>query len=104
MRFYMLISILNLVLSPFCLLFFVFYASNKEQKYFVPDGTNVNKLKVLPYLIYGVVYVTVILFFTYLYTLFTNLGISVWEVYEPQYYWVSMITWGVTVLTLVTFF
>lgn len=100
----MLISIINLIFSPFCLLFFILFAANKGETYFIPTNTNVNKLKPLPYIIFCAIYVTVILTGMYLLSLYSSETFNVWEVFVPKFYWVSVPIWIITGLTLFTYF
>ncbi len=41
----MLLSFINLVLNPFCLVFFFFFATSNQSLYFESKGTNTQKLK-----------------------------------------------------------
>ncbi len=96
----MLVTLINLVLSPFCLLFFVFYASSNSSRYFTPSGTNVYKLKPIPYLIYTAIYLVVILGLSYLWTILSDSNESMWEIFTPRYYWVSIPVWVITGFTI----
>jgi len=83
----MFISIINLVFSPLCLLIFFFYGLNKESSYFVPtDKTNVTRLKPLPYIIYIVIYITIVFSATYIWSLYSYEVIDIWEEFIPKYY------------------
>ncbi len=99
----MLITLINLALSPFCLLFFVFAASGNSNRYFTPSGTNISKLKPIPYFIYLIIYLSIVLGLAHLWNLYSNNGISIWEMFIPKYYWVSISAWVVTGYTLFTY-
>jgi len=101
----MLISIINLVFNPFCLLLFFFYGLNKESTYFVlTDKTNVTRLKPLPYIIHTVIYVTIICSATYIWSLYSYEVIDIWEVFVPKNYRVSIPIWIIIAYTIYTCF
>ena len=100
----MLITIINLLLSPFCIMLFIVFLFGKESRFLVPAGTNVYRLKPVPYIIFSVVYTIVILGITQLLISYFNPDINLWEVFVPKYYWVSILTWGVSIVTISTYF
>ena len=100
----MLLSFINLVLNPFCLVFFFFFATSKQSLYFENKGTNTQKLKVVPYLVYCLVFALAVLLITYLVGLLLPEGLNIWEIYQPKYYWLSIPGWLVTSLTLSAYF
>lgn len=100
----MLISIINLLLSPFCLLIFLFSADNNTSLYFKKTGeTNVSKLKPIPYLVYSALFAGIILSIVYLWCYFSHTTLTVWEVFVPKNYWVTSVAWGITLITLYTY-
>lgn len=102
----MLLSVINIVLSPVNLLFFVFFASTKSNsdRYFENAGTNVSRLKIAPYLLYNLSFVASVLLITYGVVFFMADDLVFWEVYQPRYYWLSITGWIVTLLTLKVYF
>ena len=100
----MIIALINLVLNPFCVLFFIIFASSNNKRYFIPDGTNTHKLKPLPYFTFVALYLVVLLGATFLWTYYSSADFTIWEVYTPRTYWVSIPVWLVTGFTLSTYF
>lgn len=100
----MLVALLNIVLNPFCIIFFLFFWSKNESLYFETTNTNVQKLKPVPYLKYLVVFVGTILCITFLFKYFLFKDLDFWSIYLPKYYWLSIIGWVVSALTLYVYF
>lgn len=99
----MLITIINLLLSPFCLLLFLLLNFSPDSKHLVPAKTNVYRLKLISYIIFSLLYVSVILIASYVFIEFTNSTLHLWEIFIPRYYWVSGFAWLVTLFTVVTY-
>ncbi|WP_233898084.1 hypothetical protein [Tenacibaculum piscium] len=93
-----LLSIINILLNPFSFLVFILLSSKKEAYFFTKEETNVTKLKVKPYLLFSVGYLTIILSITYLCNFFVDFNF--WEVFVPKNIFISIITWFVTAFTL----
>lgn len=99
----MLISIVNLLLSPFCIMLFIVVTFGKESRFLVSSGTNVYRLKPRPYIIFSIIYVVFILSITQLWLMHFNPEMNLWVVYIPEYYWVSSLTWIVSIATILTY-
>ncbi|MCX2681959.1 hypothetical protein OOZ15_18555 [Galbibacter sp. EGI 63066] len=96
------VAILNVALCPYgLLLFFVCFHGNR---FFVPTGMNTTKLKKLPYFIYIIIYTAVVLGITYAIGFFTVDDFNIWMVYQPKYYWLSFVAWGITAFTIREYF
>ncbi|WBX73492.1 hypothetical protein PG913_11740 [Tenacibaculum pacificus] len=93
-----LLSIINILLNPFSFLLFIILSSKKEAYFFTKEETNVTKLKVKPYLLFSVGYLTIILGITYLCNFFVDFNF--WEIFVPKNIFISVITWFVTGFTL----
>ncbi|MBE7684475.1 hypothetical protein F7647_00100 [Tenacibaculum piscium] len=93
-----LLSIINILLNPFSFLVFILLSSKKKAYFFTKEETNVTKLKVKPYLLFSVGYLTIILSITYLCNFFVDFNF--WEVFVPKNIFISIITWFVTAFTL----
>ncbi len=96
----MLLSLINLFLSPFCLLIFLFYSDGKQSKYYTKLETNVYKLKPMPYLFYSLIYISVIIGLLFIFKLILNCEFDVWQVFYPKNLWVTILTWFITVVAL----
>ncbi|MCG8183018.1 hypothetical protein [Tenacibaculum piscium] len=96
-----LLSIINILLNPFSFLLFILLSSKKEAYFFTKEETNVTKLKVKPYLLFSVGYLTIILSITYLCNFFVDFNF--WKVFVPKNIFISVITWFVTGFTLRTY-
>ncbi len=100
----MLIAFINLILNPYCLLFFFFFASHNQTIYFENTGTNTQKLKIVPYTIFSLVFAIVVLSSTYLIGMLLPEKLDVWEAWQPKFYLSSVAGWLVTILTLKVYF
>lgn len=98
------ISIINLLLNPFGLLFFLFCVSGNNKLFYSPAGTNIVKLKIKPFVIFHSVFAALVLGLTFGFGYLFVDGFEIWEAYQPKYYWLSIIGWGVTLITLKTYF
>lgn len=96
----MLISIINLFFSPFCILLFLLLNFGEESKFLVSAGTNVYQLKLIPYIIFSLLYVSLVLAISFIFIEFTKSTVDLWEIYVPKYYWLSGFTWLVTIFTI----
>jgi hypothetical protein len=99
----MILSIINLVLSPFCLIIFLIGAFDNERRFFTKVETNVYRLHWLPYAIYCLVYVGLIWGGVAGFSSLFSLDINPIDLFHPTNYWVSGGAWMVTVLTLATY-
>ncbi|MBX2843828.1 MAG: hypothetical protein KTR26_18800 [Flammeovirgaceae bacterium] len=92
------IALLNVLLNPYGLLIFLLCFSGSNKSFFTPVGTNTVKLKIIPYLIFLVVYTGLVLGITYGISQFLPADFNIWEVYQPKYLWLSLIGWMVTII------
>jgi len=100
----MFLSIVNLILNPICFVFFFFFATSNQSLFFESKGTNTQKLKVVPYIIYCLAFAFTVLLITYVVGLLLPGGLNLWEIYQPKYYWLSIPGWLVTGFTLNAYF
>lgn len=102
----MLIALLNIALNPFSLLFFILFGTHNshEHRYFVSTGTNVSRLLLGPYLLFLLFYIGMVLlpFYGY-YLIFQDSSADFWATFQPKYYWLSIIGWLASGLTISTY-
>ncbi|MFK7796292.1 MAG: hypothetical protein AB8E82_02485 [Aureispira sp.] len=98
------ISILNLLLNPFCLLLFLFANFGIKNQFFTKTGTNVYRLNGSPYLIYCIIYIAVLFLGAAIVDWATPLDIDLLTVFLPNSYFFSIPVWCVTALTLIVYF
>lgn len=97
-----LISVINVFLSPFGIIFFLLFTLG-EGKYFESAGTNTSRLKLMPFLVHHVIFTVLVLAVTYLWSTYSAVEFSVWDVFIPKYYWASGIGWLATILIIKTY-
>lgn len=98
------ISILNLLLNPFCLLLFLFANFGTKNQYFTKVETNVYRLNGSPYLIYCITYIAVLFLGAAVVDWATPLNIDLLTVFLPNSYFFSIPVWCVTAITLIAYF
>ncbi len=97
----MLLSIINILLNPFSFLLFITFSFRKESSFFTKEGTNVIKLKLVPYLFFSLIYLIIVLGLAYLCSIYVDFNI--WKIFVPKNLLISAITWMITVFTLRTY-
>lgn len=98
------ISILNLLLNPFCLLLFLFANFGSKSSFFTKVSTNVYRLNGKPYLIYCMTYITVLFVGAVIVDWATPLNVDLMTVFLPNSYFFSIPVWCITGLTLMVYF
>ncbi|CAM1359170.1 conserved membrane protein of unknown function [Tenacibaculum soleae] len=93
-----LLAITNILFNPFSFLIFISFSFKKDSYFFTKEGTNVMKLKLVPYLLFYSIYLTAILCVTYLFSFYNDFNF--WEVFIPKNLYISSITWLITAITL----
>lgn len=99
----MLLALVNVLLSPFCLLIFLFGNFGKENQFYTKVGTNVYQLNFKPYLIYCAIYTMLLFAGIVVLDVLIPIDITFQQVFEPTNYTISIIGWCVTGLTLMTY-
>ncbi|MBL6446007.1 hypothetical protein JMN32_06785 [Fulvivirga sp. 29W222] len=98
------IAIFNIMLNPFGLLLCLVLFQGDKSSFFTKVGVNTVRLNRRAYFVYLMVFAVLVLAITYGIGYFTSADFDVCEVYQPKYYWLSFIGWGVTVFTLYGYF
>jgi len=96
----MIITIINLLLNPITFVAFFFFAGSNQALYFESKGTNTQRLKAVPFIIYCLAFVFAVLLITWAVGLLLPGELNLWEIYQPKYYWISIPGWLVTLFTL----
>lgn len=102
-NFHTILSVVNIVLSPICFVFFLLVSYANQSIFFESKESNTQKLKIVPYLIYSLLYVLTIVLVTYGLSNIVSEQFTIEELYQPKYYWLSIIGWGITLLTIKTY-
>ncbi|CAM1351171.1 hypothetical protein [Tenacibaculum insulae] len=96
-----LLAIINILLSPFSFLLFLTFSFGKETSFYIKTTTNVTKLKLVPYLCFSFTYLAMLLLLIYLCNFYIDFNL--WEMFIPKNIVISIITWGITIITLRTY-
>ncbi|MEH0152834.1 hypothetical protein V6R21_01745 [Limibacter armeniacum] len=94
----------NIMLSPYGLILFLLCFSSNKDSFFEHTGVNTAQLKKKPYLIYLFVFTSMVLAISYMAGHFLAPDFDIWQIYLPKYYWLSCLSWGVTIVTTRTYF
>lgn len=98
----MLLTIINILLSPISFLLFITFSFGKESWFYTKQKTNIVKLKPLSFLLFYTIYFTIIAITNYLCNQYIDFNI--WNFFTPTNLTVSVITWLITFVTLGNYF
>ncbi len=99
-----LISITNILLSPFSFFFLLLISGATENQLYESVGINTNRLRKFPFIIFISSYLAICLSALYAYSCLAPASFEIWKVFIPRHYWLSIFCWLITILTYQTYF